>query len=343
VSNSGRATRLSHPIGSGSEVPARLLVFLPALDESETIAEVIAGIPRRIEGVGEVAVLVVDDGSADATAELARKVGASVIRHDVTQGVGAAFQTALVYARESGVDLFVTIDADGQFDPADIPGVMAPVLAGAADFATGSRFIDPSLEPEMPRMKRWGNRQVARIVSGLTGRHFEDVSCGMRCYNREAILHLNLLGKFTYTHEVLLDLCFKGLRIVEVPIRVRGEREYGTSRVAGSLLRYAISTLRILVGAYRDYNPLRFFGSLAVALAGPALLLELFFFGHYLATGTFSPHLWAGFTGAGLGTLSILMLFMGMIGDMLNRHRVYLEELLYEQRRRSSRLPVDPP
>ena len=343
MSNTGPAARLSNPIGSGSEAPARLLVSLPALDEAATIASVIEGIPREIEGVGEVAVLVVDDGSADATAEIAEQAGARVIRHDVTQGVGGAFQTALVYARENGVDWFVTIDADGQFDPADIPLVMAPVLAGEADFVTGSRFLDPALEPEMPRMKRWGNRQVARIVSGLTGHHFEDVSCGMRCYNREAILHLNLLGKFTYTHEVLLDLCFKGLRILEVPIRVQGERAYGTSRVAGSLLRYAVNTLRILVGAYRDYNPLRFFGLLAASLAGPALLLELFFFGHYLATGTFSPHLWAGFTGAGLGSLAILMLFMGMIGDMLNRHRVYLEEILYEQRRRRARQqpPVD--
>ena len=326
-------------MGLGSEAPARLLVSLPALDESATIAEVIAAIPRQIDGVGEVAVLVVDDGSVDGTAELAEQAGAHVIRHDVTRGVGSAFQSALVYARESGVDLFVTIDADGQFDPGEIPLVMAPVLAGRADFATGSRFRDPSLEPEMPRMKRWGNRQVARIVSGLTGRHFDDVSCGMRCYNRESILHLNLLGKFTYTHEVLLALCFKGLRIVEVPIRVRGERAYGTSRVAGSLLRYAINTLRILVGAYRDYNPLRFFGSLAAALAGPALLLEFFFFAHYLSTGSFSPHLWAGFAGAGLGSLAILMLFMGMLGDMLNRHRVYLEEILYQQRRHRSQRP----
>ena len=299
----------------------------------------IAGIPRQLDGVAEVEILVVDDGSRDATADIAREAGARVIRHDVTQGVGGAFMTALGYARESGASLFVTIDADGQFDPADIPCVMAPVLRGEADFATGSRFIDPALEPEMPRMKRWGNRQVARIVSGLTGRRFEDVSCGMRCYSREAVLHLNLLGKFTYTHEVLLDLSFKGLRIVEVPIRVRGEREYGESRVAGSLLRYAINTTRILVGAYRDYNPLRFFGVLAAALFAPAVLLEGFFFGHYLVAGTFSPHLWAGFSGAALGALALLMLFMGMIGDMLNRHRVYLEELLYEQRRRGGERP----
>jgi hypothetical protein len=141
------------------------------------------------------------------------------------------------------------------------------------------------------------------------------------------------MGTFTYAHEVFLDLCFKGLRIVEVPIRVRGEREYGESRVASSLARYAFNTTRILVGSYRDYKPLRFFGVVALLLFAPALLLEIFFFGHYFVTGSFSPHKWAGFGGAGLAVLALLMAFMGMIGDMLNRHRVYLEELLYEQRR----------
>ena len=311
---------------------ARLLVSLPALDEAATIADVVAGTLGTPLGDLQVEVLVVDDGSRDDTARLAAEAGAQVIRHDSSRGVGAAFQTALARARELSVDYLVTLDADGQFDPAEIPKVLEPVVRGEVDCATGSRFADASLEPEMPAAKRWGNRQVARIVSGITGRHFDDVSCGMRCYGREAILRLNVVGKFTYTHEVLLDLCFKGLRVAEVPIRVRGEREHGESRVAGSLLRYAINTTRIVVGCYRDYNPLRFFGFLALALLAPALLLELFFLGHYLATGSFSPHKWAGFSGAALGVLSLLMVFMGMIGDMLNRHRLYLEELLYQQR-----------
>jgi glycosyltransferase involved in cell wall biosynthesis len=321
--------------------PARLLVFLPALDEASTIAGVIDAIPRVIDGVAEVSVLVVDDGSGDDTSALARQAGAQVIRHDTPRGVGAAFHTALAHARALGVDLFVTIDADGQFDPQDIPRLIAPVLAGDADLATASRFLDPALSPEMPRIKRWGNRQVARIVSRLTGRRFRDVSCGMRCYSRRALLYLNPLGTFTYTHEVFLDLCFRGLPIVEVPIRVRGEREFGSSRVAKSLVRYALHTIRILVGSYRDYKPLRFFGAAAGLLFVPALLLELFLVGHYLSTGSFSPHKWAGFTGAGLALLAVLVAFMGMIGDMLNRHRVYLEELLYEQRRRNVE-PSDP-
>jgi glycosyltransferase involved in cell wall biosynthesis len=316
-----------------------LLVSIPALDEDKTVAAVVTGVPRDIAGVGRIEVLVVDDGSSDRTAQLAAEAGARVIRHQTSRGVGAAFHTALACAIERGVDLLVTIDADGQFDPADIPAVVAPVASGAVDFAMASRFADPALVPDMPRLKRWGNRQVSRLVSRLTGRRFDDVSCGMRCYNRRAMLSLNLMGTFTYVQEVVLNLCFKGLRIAEVPIAVQGEREYGESRVAGNLWRYALNTSRIILRAYRDYQPLRFFGAISLALLAPGVLLELFFFAHYVATGSFSPHKWAGFAGAGLATLSLIVFFMGMIGDMLNRHRVYLEELLYSQRLRNAEAP----
>ena len=138
---------------------AHLLVAIPALDEERTIADVIRSIPRQIAGVGSLEVLVVDDGSADGTAEEARRAGARVERHESTRGVGAAFCTALHYGRESGADLIVSIDADGQFDAGDIPRLVEPVLRGEADFTTASRFLDPSLIPDdMPAVKRWGNR-----------------------------------------------------------------------------------------------------------------------------------------------------------------------------------------
>jgi glycosyltransferase involved in cell wall biosynthesis len=310
----------------------RALVALPALDEEKTVAAAIRGIPRRIPGVASVDVLVVDDGSSDRTGEEARAAGARVIRHETPRGVGAAFATALRSAVEDGADLLITIDADGQFDPGDIPAVLAPVLAGEADFTSASRFADPAQAPDMPRVKRWGNRVLARLVSQLTGQRFHDVSCGMRCYGRSALLALNPLGRFTYTQEVFLNLAFKQLRIVEVPVSVRGEREHGTSRVASSLWRYGLHTSGILFRCYRDYHPLRFFGAMAVALAVPALGLLLFLLAHYAQTGTFSPHKWAGFSGAALMALAVLLFFMGLVGDMLARHRIYLEELLAHQR-----------
>ena len=314
-----------------------LLVSLPALDEEQTVAQVIRGIPRDVDGIARTEVLVVDDGSTDRTSEEARGAGAVVIRKETPGGVGAAFKSALEYAIESGADLLVSIDADGQFDPADIPELIAPVLEGHADFTSASRFKDPALVPAMPRIKIWGNRRMARLVSRLTGGSFHDVSCGMRCYGKRAILGLHPMGHFTYTQEVFLNLAFKQLRIVEVPIRVRGEREFGESRVAGSLWRYAVNTSAIIFRCYRDYHPMRFFGSIALSMIVPAIALVGFLGVHYLRTGGFSPYKWTGFAGAALFALGLVFVHMGVVGDMLNRHRNYLEELLFRERQRLSR------
>ncbi len=309
-----------------------LLVAIPALNEESTVGQVVAGIPRQIEGIERVEILVVDDGSSDATGRTAEAAGARVLRHAASRGVGAAFHSGLAHGIDLGADLIVSIDADGQFDPGDIPRLIAPVLLGGADFASASRFADPSLEPEMPRVKRWGNRMMSRLISRLAGQRFHDVSCGMRCYSRAAALQLHLLGHFTYTQEAFLNLAFKRMRIAEVPLRVRGEREFGESRVASNLWRYATRTVSIIFRCYRDYYPLRFFGGMAVLLLIPASLLALFLVAHYLETGQFSPHKWAGVAAATLSGFAILLLHMGVMGDMLNRHRVYLEELLYRQR-----------
>jgi glycosyltransferase involved in cell wall biosynthesis len=327
-------------IARDAEQPAgkrlHLLVCIPALDEERTVGQVVRGVPRDIPGIASLEVVVVDDGSCDATITRAEEAGATVLRHASTRGVGAAFHTGLAHGIESGADLIVSIDADGQFDPADIRALVAPIVQGRADFVSASRFADPNLVPEMPRIKLWGNRMMSRLISRLAGQTFHDVSCGMRCYGRRAALQLHLLGRFTYTQEVFLNLAFKHLRIVEVPIRVRGEREFGESRVAGNLWRYGVRTAQIVFRCYRDYHPLRFFGGISVALAVPGILLGGFLAVHYLATGSFTPHKWAGFTAAILIGLGLLTLHMGIVGDMLTRHRVYLEELLYRERSRAS-------
>jgi len=319
-----------------------LLVTLPALNEEQTVGRVIRAVPRTIAGIARTEVLVVDDGSTDDTVDEAARAGAHVIRHATTRGVGGAFHSALTYGLDHGADLIVTIDADGQFNPADIPALIAPVLAGQAEFSTASRFKDPTLTPEMPWSRLWGNRLMSRLVSSLTRQRFYDVSCGMRCYGRRAALQLYLLARFTYTQEVFLNLAFREVRIAEVPIRVRGQREFGTSRVAGSLWRYGLRTAAIIVRSYRDYWPLPFFGAIATGLLACAAGLGGFFLVHYARTGMFRPHTWAGVgAGACIG-LAALMLHLGLIGDMLNRHRIYLEELLYRQRESAWRPPALP-
>ena len=202
-----------------------LVVVLPALDEERTVAQVIEAIPRAIPGIGRVEALVVDDGSTDRTAELARQAGARVVSHASRRGVGAAVATGIDAALRLGADYIVNMDADGQFDPAGIPELIEPLRKGEAEFVTCSRFGLKDYQPEMPWAKRWGNRLMCRIINWIIwGARFTDVSCGFRAYTRETALRLNLFGQFTYTQETFIDLAAKGVRMAEVPLRVRGER-----------------------------------------------------------------------------------------------------------------------
>ena len=311
----------------------KLVVQIPALNEEQTIEPVLDAIPRQLAGIDEVQVLVVDDGSRDRTAERARAKGAVVVSHARNRGVGAAFRTGLARATDLGADIIVTLDADGQFNPADIPRLIDPILRGEADFVTASRFLDPALAPEMPATKRWGNDFIARWISSITHREFRDVSCGFRAYSRNAYLRLNLLGNFTYTHEVFLTLAFADVPIREVPVRVRGVREFGTSRVAGNLFHYGWRAAAIILKTYRDYRPLRFFSKFAGALAGVGLLLMLFLLSVKIRTGGFFPHKWAGFAGGAFLAAAGAVFLVGVVAEMLDRIRASADEALFRIRR----------
>ena len=315
---------------------------MPALDEAITVGAVIDRVPRVIEGIGSVEICVVDDGSTDDTAAIARAHGASVISHGGNRGVGAAMQTGMDEAVRRRVDFMVNIDSDGQFAPEDIPTLLAPLLAGEADFATASRFKDPKLSPVMPAVKRLGNWGMARIVSGIVRQHFDDVSCGFRAYSRETLLRLVLTGSFTYTQETFLLLARSGARMHEVPMKVRGVREHGESRVASNVLRYGLRTSNILYTVVRDYSPEVLFGPVSVGLLVVGVGLAGFFFGHYATTGSFSPHLWAGFVASFLLALSVLVFAMGQIAVMISRTRALHERQLYILRRYLDRHPEAP-
>ncbi|MBL8619287.1 MAG: glycosyltransferase family 2 protein [Deltaproteobacteria bacterium] len=318
------------------EAPAHrrtLLVMMPALNEEATVADVLARVPRQVPGFDEVQLLVIDDGSTDRTVALARAAGAAVLSHGRNLGVGAALQSGVAEAIHRGVDVAVNIDSDGQFWPEDIPTLLRPLTEGRADFVTASRFLDPALIPDMPWLKRWGNWGMSRLVSGLVGQSFADVSCGFRAYSREALLHLVLLGQFTYTQESFLVLSKKGLRMVEQPLRVRGVREHGQSRVASNLWRYARRTVGIMFSFIRDYSPGVLFNNAALLFLLPSIGLGAFFFGHRLQVGQFSPHIWAGFLSAFLFGLSAMIFALGQVAEMVSRLRSVQERQLYLARR----------
>jgi glycosyltransferase involved in cell wall biosynthesis len=321
-------------------VMLRLLVVIPCLNEVATIGAVVKGVPRSLVGISQVDVVVIDDGSSDETAAEAVAAGAEVIRHPRNRGVGAAFQTAVTHAVEAGYDLMVNIDGDRQFNPQDIVKLVEPVVAGEADMATASRFIDPNFTPVMPQVKLIGNHMMSFLISSLVGQRYADVSCGFRCYNRESLLKLNLHGAFTYTQETFLEFAVKRVEIKEVPIEVVyfPDRQ---SRVAGSIVKYAINTTKIIFRGYRDYFPLRFFWGLSAIFALPSLLLAIVFFGQYWLTGRFSGYLFAGFSSAFLLIMAMVFFVLGIVTDMLDRIRTNQERILYLLKKRRHR-PVTP-
>jgi len=315
----------------------KLIILIPALNEAASIEGVVQSMPRQIEGVDKIEVLVVDDGSKDDTAQLARSAGAAVISHPFNQGVGKAFNTGLDAALEMGADIMVNIDADGQFSPADIPLLLAPIVEGKADFVSGDRFRSADgklVRPDyMSKIKFWGNQRMADLVGFITGKRYDDVSCGFRAYSKEALMRLNLTGKFTYTQESFLDLANKGIGIKTIPVNVTyfPDRK---SRVAGSILRYMFQTAKIIFRAYRDYNPLKFFGLLGLIPFVISLIAGIFVLIHYFTTGAFSPYIFVAFAAVYLFTLGILLWVVGILADMFIRIRLNQEQLLYAEKKR---------
>jgi len=157
---------------------------------------------------------------------------------------------------------------------------------------------------------------------------YEDVSCGFRCYSLESLLNINLHGSFTYTQETFLDFAAKKMTIIEIPIKVEyfSDRK---SRVAGSILKYALNTSKIIFRGYRDYFPLKFFWSIAAVFAFIGLIFASLLLEHFLRTGLFSGYLFAGFISGFFFIMSTIFFILGIVTDMLDRIRANQDRILY--------------
>ena len=306
----------------------KLLIYMPALNEEKDIEGVIRDLPKRVDGIEEIKVLVVDDGSTDNTAKIAKGSGADIVSHNINKGVGKAFQSAVTYALDNKVDILVSIDSDRQFNSKQIPDIIQPILKDKADMVTGNRFSN-GMPKNMSKSKYWGNKQMSRLISLISKQKFVDVSCGFRAYNKEALMRLNLLGTFTYTQETILDMVYKGLRVVEFPVDIKYFKER-KSRVAGSIVKYAVNTLKIIIRTLRDYKPMLFFGSMGFVSMFIGMVFEVFMFVHYFMVGKFTPYKSFGFIGLGFIIFGMMLVIVGLLADMFNRVRINQERILYE-------------
>lgn len=317
----------------------KLVIFIPAYNEEKTIVDVINSIPRLKEFNSQ-QVIVIDDGSSDKTFQLAAKTDAVIYTNQVNRGLGFTFQLGVQKALEHGADIMVTLDADGQFPANRIGDIVFPILNNKAEMVTATRFLHKADYPEnIGWVKYFGNQQVAWLMTKIVGQRFSDVSCGFRAYSKEALLKINLYGRFTYTQEVMIDLAMKNIKIIEIPVKVKYFKKRD-SRIFKNGFNYAFKSLWIIFRTYRDFAPLRVFGTVGIILFIIGLMFDLILLRHYLMFRVFTPYQFAGFLGAFFNVLGIAFVIVGLVTDMLVRIRMNQENILYQLKMLKAQKPI---
>ena len=311
----------------------RLVVYLPALNEAETIGAVLDAIPKSLPGVESIRTIVIDDGSTDGTADIATRHGAAVVRHSKNLGTGRAFVSGVWAGLQAGADIIVSMDADGQFRGEDLATLIAPLIAGTADVVLCTRFAGGNMVGQMPWPKRAGNEFLTRAISLFSGIRFTDVSCGFRAISREAALRVDIHSNYEYIHESLLNWSRVGLTITEVALPVLAERPVGESRIMQSVFRYAMRSAPVLLRAIRDHSPIKFFGIVSLLIALPSIAAGAYVSLHWVRTGGTAPYTSLITLSVGGLLLAFMLGVVALLADLIGRMRFQLDELVYQSRR----------
>lgn len=307
----------------------KLVVTIPAYNEEDTIEKVIKDIPRKIEGIEGINVLVINDGSSDKTVEKAIKAGADrIISHKKNLGLGITFRDGLEEALKMGADIIVNIDADFQYNAKEIPKLIEPILKGEADIVLGDRQVD-KLE-HMPTSKKIGNKIATWVVRRLTGLPIRDAQTGFRAFSRDAALCMNLTGDYTYVQETLIQAANKGLKIEQVPVEFR-KRE-GKSRLITSLFQYAKFAGLNIIKSYRDYRPFKVFTTIGAVIILIGLAFGMRVLIDFLTIGKVT-HLPSAVLTTVLIIVGVLVIIFGLLADMLKTQRILLEDILYRMKK----------
>jgi glycosyltransferase involved in cell wall biosynthesis len=307
----------------------KVIVQIPCFNEESTLPQTLAGVPRRIEGVDRVEILVIDDGSTDGTAEVARRHGADhVVRHARNQGLGRAFRTGLDTCLRLGADIIVNTDADNQYPGSAIPDLVRPILEGQAEIVIGDRRTDEvaHFSPGKKRLQKLGSF----IVRELSGTAVPDAVSGFRALSRSAALKLNIVSSFSYTIEMLIQAGKERMAVASVPVTVNPKTR--ESRLFRSVPQFLVQSLVTLVRTYTMYKPLRvftFLGAVLVLLGSLPVARFLYFF----LQGEGGGHVRSLILGGVLLVFGFVSLLFGVVADLIAFNRSLLETLLEKVRR----------
>ena len=317
----------------------KLIIQIPCFNEAEQLPETLAGLPREVPGIESVEWLVVDDGSTDATVDVARAGGVDhVVRLTNNKGLAAAFQAGLDACLKLGADIIVNTDADNQYYGEDIPKLVDPILAGDADMVIGDRETDTieDFSPLKKRLQQLGSA-VVRRASDTT---VPDTTSGFRAYNREAALQMQVVSKFTYTLESIIQAGKMLVAVDHVPIRTNPtERE---SRLFGSMSEYVRRNALAIFRVYSMYEPLRVFMTAAILIGLVAAVVWGRFAYFYVIEDEGSGHVQSLILGAVLFIAAVQLAALGIVGDILAGSRVLQQRVLERVRRVELQLGVEP-
>ncbi len=307
----------------------KLVVVIPALDEAETLPQVLAGLPAEVPGFDAIETIVVDDGSGDGTAAVAFEHGATrVVRFSRRRGLAEAFGAGVDAALRAGADVIVTLDADNQYVAADIPKLVLPILGGSTDIVVGERYgagVD-----EFSRRKRFLQRVGSAAVRAASRTDVPDTTSGFRAYTREAALRINVLGRFTYTLESLIQAGRSGLAVGSTPVATNPAVR--RSRLFSSTFEYLVRSGTQVARAYATYAPLRTFLFLAAIAFTASLVIFARFLYYYVQNGS-AGHIQSLILGGLLAGAAFQVAAIGILGDLLSANRRLIERVLLRVRR----------
>jgi glycosyltransferase involved in cell wall biosynthesis len=316
----------------------KLIIQIPCKDEAAQLPATLADLPHELPGFDSIEVLVIDDGSTDGTAAVARAHGVHhLVRLTKNKGLASAFQAGIDTALKLGADVIVNTDADNQYRGADIAKLVAPIVAGTADMVIGDRDVT-SIDHFSPLKKRL-QRIGSGVVRAASSTDIPDTTSGFRAYNREAALQIMVVSRFTYTLESIIQSGKQLVAIDHVPIATNAQTR--PSRLFPSMWSYvrrnAVSIFRI----YAQYEPLRVFLTVAALLGLASLGVWIRFIVAY-AQGSGSGHVQSLILGAVLFNAAVVVAALGVIGDLLGAQRTMIQRTYERVRRIELKLGIQP-
>lgn len=307
----------------------KLIIQIPCFNEAETLEVTLNDLPKHIDGIDEIEYLIIDDGSHDNTAEVAKKWGVHyVVRFRRNKGLAKGFMAGLDACLKNGADIIVNTDADNQYCGADIETLVRPILDKKAHIVIGERPIDNTehFTPLKKKLQHFGS-WVVRKASKTT---IPDAPSGFRAYSREAAMRINVINDYTYTLETIVQSGREKMAVMSVPIRTNPElRE---SRLFHSMWGYIKKSMLTIVRTYLMYRPLYFFFMLGsiLALVGVGFFVRYFVF---FCSGEGGGHLQSLILASTLLIVGFQTIVVGLLGDVISANRKILQDVQYHVRK----------